>query len=516
MLKRLALVASAVAWWATNLHAQSAPTITNQPVSQTNLAGANVTFSVAVDGTGPFNYQWQLNGTNLPENIITTVAGNGTASFSGDGGAATNASLTEATGVALDAAGNLYIADTLNERVRKVDTNGIITTVAGDGSASYAGDGHAATNASLHYPWDLAFDSVGNLYIADTYNSRIRKVDTNGIITTVAGNGIATFAGDDGAATNASLNYPYGVALDAAGNLYISDGNNNRIREVGPNGIITTVAGGGDGRDGGAATSASLDNPSQIAFDTVGNLYIADSSDNRIRKMDTNGIITTVAGNGIIGFSGDGGAATNARLSYPTGVALDADGNLYIVDFGNNRIREANTNGMITTVAGGGAAYPGNGGAATNATLGGPQRVALDASGNLYCGDTQGSRIREVHFGGYPTFTLTDVSTNNSGNYMVIITSPYGSVTSAVATLTVTIPSTPPLIITNDASFGFLTNQFGFNVSGAFGQTIVVDGSTDLVEWTPLFTNIVGGSPFYFFDPAWTNFPWRFYRARLP
>jgi len=142
--------------------------------------------------------------------------------------------------------------------------------------------------------------------------------------------------------------------------------------------------------------------------------------------------------------------------------------------------------------------------------------VALDASGNLYCGDTQGSRIREVHFGGYPTFTLTDVSTNNSGNYMVIITSPYGSVTSAVATLTVTIPSTPPLIITNDASFGFLTNQFGFNVSGAFGQTIVVDGSTDLVEWTPLFTNIVGGSPFYFFDPAWTNFPWRFYRARLP
>ena len=501
------------------------PTVSTPPGGQTNLAGTNVTFSVVVDGTGPFSYQWQFNGTNLPNDIITTVAGSGVKGFAGDGDAATNASLDYPTGVAFDAAGNLYIADTDNERIRKVDTNGIITTVAGNGTAAYAGDGQAATNANLHYPWDLVLDTAGNLYFADTYNSRIRKVATNGIITTVAGNGTAAFGGDGGAATNASLNYPYGVALDAAGTLYISDGNNNRIRKVDVKGIISTVAGGGyeaDGKvgDGSTAAGAVLYNPSQIAFDSAGDLYIADSSDNRIRKVGANGIITTVAGNGAEGSAGDGDDATNASFDYPTGVALDGYGDLYIADYSNNRVREVNTNGIINTIAGGGTAYPGNGGAATNANIGGlysgPQRVALDAAGNLYFGETKGNRIHEVHLAGFPTLTLSGVNTNDSGNYTVIVASPYGSVTSAVAALTVTIPNTPPLIITNDANFGFLTNQFGFDVSGAFGQTIVVEGSTNLVDWTPLSTNIGGGGPFYFFDPASTNSVWRFYRARLP
>jgi len=233
-LKRLSLAASVWVWCAMNLPAQTPPTITTQPASQTNLVGANVTFGVAVSGTGPFTYQWQFNGTNLP-NIITTVAGGGSG---GDGGAATNASLSRPTGVALDAAGDLYIADAISVRIRKVDRNGIITTVAGNGvnqvlGGAYSGDGGAATNASLDDPSGVALDAAGDLYIADSGNQRIRKVDTNGIISTVAGGGSG---GDGGAATNARINGPYGVASDDFGNLFIAETGNNRIRKVGTNG----------------------------------------------------------------------------------------------------------------------------------------------------------------------------------------------------------------------------------------------------------------------------------------
>jgi sugar lactone lactonase YvrE len=227
--------------------------------------------------------------------------------------------------------------------------------------------------------------------------------------------------------------------------------------------------------------------------------------------VDTNGIITTVAGNGRSFFSGDGGAATNASLYAPFGVAFDAFGNLYIADYYNNCIRKVDTNGIITTVAGHGT--NGDGGAATNASLYNPSGLAFDASGNLFIADQYNNRIREVHFAGYPIFALTSVSVTNVGNYTVIVTSPYGSVTSSVVSLSVIVP---PQIIASGISFGFATNQFGFNISGAFGQTIVVDGSTNLVDWTPLFTNTAGNNPFYFFDPASTNLPGRFYRARLP
>jgi hypothetical protein len=350
----------------------------------------------------------------------------------------------------------------------------------------------------------VAFDAFGNLFIADQYNNRIRKVNTNGVITTVAG----------------GASYPSGVAFDAAGNLYISDELGDLIHKVATNGIITTVAGKGSSGysgDGGAATDAGLYFPLSVTFDAFGNLYIADQVNNRIRKVDTNGIITTVAGNSGSSYSGDGSAATNASLNHPYGVAFDAAGNLFIADHGNNRIREVNTNGIITTVAGNGSSgYFGDGGAATNASFSQPCGMTFDSSGNLYIADQSNQRIREVHFAGCPTFALTNVSVASAGNYTVAIANPYGSVTSAVATLTVTIPRTPPQIIASGTNFGFATNQFGFNISGAFGQTIVVDGSTNLVDWTPLFTNTAGNSPFYFFDPAATNFPWRFYRATLP
>jgi sugar lactone lactonase YvrE len=477
------------------------PSVTNQQTILTVLAGTNVSLTVTVAGTGPFSYQWQLNGVNFLTNIITTVAGNGIGTYAGDGGAATNASLHNPSGVAVDAAGDLFVADTQNTRIRTVDTNGIITTYGG---------------GYVPFPLGLALDASNNLYVASIIYNEVFKMGANGRLTAVAGGG---FGGDGSAATNASLSYPWAVAFDCTGNLYIADYGNNRIRKVDDNGIISTVAGNGShgySGDSGLATTASLSYPSGVALDAAGNLYIVDAGNNRIRKVGANGIITTVAGNGSAGYSGDGGAATNASVATPAGVGLDTYGNLFFADYYNNRIRKVDTNGIISTVAGGGiAAFSGDGGPATNASLAAPYGVALDASGNLYIADYTNNRIREVQLAGYPTLALTNVTASNAGSYTVVIASPYGSVTSAVATLTVTIPQTPPQIMAGDGSFGFVTNQFGFKISGATGQTIVVDGSTDLVNWTPLCTNTAGGNPFYFCDPCWSNFPGRFYRARL-
>ena len=459
------LVASVLVWCGLTLHAQTPPAILTPPASQAVLVGSNAAFSVAAGETGPFTYQWQFNGANLPNNnLISTLAGNGAAGSAGDGGAATNASLSYPFGVTFDAIGNLYVADFGNSRIRKVGLNGIISTVAGQSIfGGYSGDGGPAINANLYLPSGVAWDASNNLYIADQYNHRIRKVDANGIISTVAGTGNATFAGDGGAATNASLAWPWCVAFDASGNMYIADSYNNRVRRVSTGGIITTVAGNGSTSylvgDGGLASNASLNNPEDVAFDAVGNLYIADTYNNRVRKVSTNGIITTVAGNGTYGYSTGGGAATNATLAWPEGIALDASGNLYFGEFGNNRVRMVNTDGNITTVAGNGiAGFSGDGSPGTNAALNRPVGVALDAAGNLYLADAGNNRIREVYFaGGPPMLTLTNVSASNAGSYAVVITSPYGSVTSAVATLTV---EAPPVITVQPTS---QTNLAGTN-----------------------------------------------------
>ena len=448
------------------------PSVTTQPSSLTVWPGTNVTFNVTVDGVGPFIYQWQFNGTNLPTNIITTVAGNGGAGYNGDGGAAVYTTLDDAQGAVMDASGNLYIADTANNRIRKVDTNGIISTLAGRGpsypsSGRYSGDGGMAITADLNWPTGVAVDASGNMYIADNQNQRIRMVNTSGIITTVAGNGGKTYSGDGGAATNTSLNYPEGVALDALGNLYIADTGNSRIRKVDTNGIITTVAGGSFGVDGGAATNASLNLPGCLAFDSAGSLYIADQGNGRVRKLDTNGIITTVAGNGIGTYAGDGGAAINASLYLPRAVNFDAFGNLYIADNGNSVIRKVDINGIITTVAGNGSkTYTGDGGTATNAGLDGPCSVTFDASGNLYITDSANNRIREVFlYASYPTLTLAGVGASNAGNYAVVVSGPCGSVTSAVANLTV---QTPPLItVQPDSQTALPGNSPLFSLSAA-------------------------------------------------
>ena len=421
------------------------PTILVQPVSQILLAGTNGSFGVTAAGVGPFHYQWQFNGASLPNNIITTVAGNGIGTYAGDGGAATNASIYFPEGIGLDAAGNLYIADHGNGCIRKVDTRGIISTVAGIGTnGPSSGDGGAATNASLSSPSSMAFDAVGNMFIAEESGNRIRRVDTNGVITTFAGSGLVGNTGDGGPATNASFGYCYGVAVDAYGNLLISDEGQGtygrgRIRQVSQTGLMSTIAGGGSSSagDGGPATSAKMTYPTSLALDVVGNIYVAEFS-GRIRKISTGGLISTVAGGGS-NTNGDGGLATSASLS-PLGVTVDTLGNVFIGDFGSSRIRKVDTNGIITTAVGGGSG--GDGGAATNASLAGPQGVAFDTAGNLFISDFGHHRIREVHYAGFPAYPLSNVTSNNAGNYAVIITSPYGSVTSSVVSLTIFLPPT--------------------------------------------------------------------------
>jgi len=275
--------------------------------------------------------------------IITTVAGNGGYGYSGDGGPATSAALYNPWGIAIDSAGNLYIADSDNNRIRKVNTAGVITTVAGTGNYQYNGDNIQATSANLQTPQYVTTDSQDILYIADTNNQRIRKVNTSGIISTVAGNGTNGFSGDGGQSTSAQLNYPRGMFIDSANNLYIADMYSSVIRKVDAYGIITTIAGNtttGFSGDGGQATSAQLYYPFDVTKDSAGNIYILDSYNSSVRKVNTSGVITTIAGIGSTGNgNGNGVQATSATLSYPKGIAIDSANNLYIADSGNGRIR---------------------------------------------------------------------------------------------------------------------------------------------------------------------------------
>ena len=435
------------------------------PATSTRLSGPA---KVALDGAGNLYivefYSNRVRMVSAATGIITTVAGNGTAGFSGDGGPATAAQMNGSQGVAVDAAGNIYIADRYNDRVRKVTAaTGIITTVAGS-IRGFSGDGGPATAAFLNAPVSVAFDQSGNLYIADGHNSRIRKVDgATGIITTVVGSNLTVYSGEAGPATSAGLSFPVDVTLDASGNLYLADFYTERIHKVASaTGIITTIAGsgfvgfsgdggigpaaafhgadavavdasgtvyiadffnhrirrltppdvatwtmstaGGSGTagfsgDGAAATAAGMNAPRGVAVDLTGNVYVSDTLNGRIRKVSADtGLITTVAGGGVCCALGDGGVATAAYLSSPTGVAVDTDGNIYVADDGNARIRKITVaTDIITTVAGSGTAgYSGDGGQATSAQLNHPTSVAVDTNGNLYIADTSNNRVRKV------------------------------------------------------------------------------------------------------------------------
>lgn len=462
-----------------------------------------------------------------PSGTITTFAGNGTYGFKGDGGPASAAALAGPRGVVVDAAGNVYFSDSFNNRVRKIDANGVISTIAGNGQDNSSGDGGPATSAGLRQPYGLAFDASGNLYVAEVRGHRIRKITPSGIIWTLAGTGSAGFAGDGGPAVAAKMNQPNGVATDSLGNVYLSDTLNNRIRRVSPDGNIATVTGGsgsgyptpqgipaasalislpygiasdaddniyiadnacaidkltpdgmiykiagGEGwcitdGDGGPAVDAEIYGPEGIAVRANGDLYFTDNGsfivrkisggiidtvaglgnfhgdggpatqaimsftrglaignsgeiyvtdawvNGRVRKVGANGIISTVAGTGAMTWDGDGGPATEATIYYPWGVKQDAAGNLYIVDYIANQVRKVAPNGIISTVAGDGIGYDGDGGPAVSARMRRPTRIAVDAAGNLYIADYGNNRVRKVGTDGI----ITTVAGNGTASF---------------------------------------------------------------------------------------------------
>ena len=333
--------------------------------------------------------------------MCSSDLGTGESGYGGDGGKATEARLKLPAGLTIDRKGNLYIADRNNHRIRKVDSRGNITTVAGNGTAGFSGDGGKATEAQLSRPSGVAVDDKGNLYIADRSNDRIRVVNSKGIITTFAGDGVDGFKGDSGPAAQAQLSKPFGLALDKKGNLYIADRGNNRVRRINPQGIIHTVA--GDGGfffmgDNGPAYRASIAGPTGVAVDKNGVLYIADRNNNRIRSVDTQGMIRTIAGTGHQDYNGDSEMARDTNLHLPFGVALDQDGKLLVVDRSHYRIRRVDTRrGGITTVAGNGIKmFAGDGGPATGAKLSFPHGIAVDKKDNLVISDKGHYRIRRV------------------------------------------------------------------------------------------------------------------------
>lgn len=338
------------------------------------------------------------------DKVITTSAGNGSAGFSGDGGPATAAQFDVPIAVSVDSADNLYIADSWNDRIRKVTPDGIIRTVAGAGGWwGFLFDDVPATATWLNLPNAISVDSVGNLYITDWGNSRIRKVTTDGIIHTVAGGGIGyvNYPGDDGPATAAHLSYPQNTVVDNAGNLYIADAGNNRIRKVTPDGIIHTIAGNGQSGfsgDGGLATAAQFRSPASVAVNNAGSLYIADTYNGRIRKVTPDGIIRTVAGNGQWGFAGEGIPATAAPIPEPKYVAVDNIGNFYIAHTYNGVVHKVTPDGIIHTVTGGNGQgeFSGDGGPATAAQIDHPTSIAVNSAGSLYLTDIYNSRIRKV------------------------------------------------------------------------------------------------------------------------
>jgi hypothetical protein len=369
---------------------------TSAQVTKTRRGLVNVLLGAFVLAAGSFAMRAQ---TTTPSNILATTA-----------------PLDAPAGVAYDVAGNLYIADVNHNVIREVNLADVVTTVAGTGEQGFAGDGGAATSALLDSPAGVAVDGVGNIYIADQYNNRIRKV-SSGTISTIAGTGVGGFSGDNGAATSATLNHPTALAVDGAGNLYIADTDNHRIRKISGT-TITTVAGDGEqffAGDGGAATAAGLDSPNGVAVDGTGNIYIGDTHNQRVRVVNTSGVISTLAGNGSKSYGGDGGTAANASLARPRGLSVDAAGSIYVADSDNNRIRVIATTGKIATGAGNGSqGFGGDGGAATSAILDTPRAPAVEGAGIFALSDRHNNLVRKVGADG-TIQTVAGVSPGSGG-----------------------------------------------------------------------------------------------------
>ena len=336
---------------------------------------------------------------------IVTVVGNGTSGYGGDNGPALSAMINPYS-FTIDGYGNIYIADNTNYRVRKVNTSGIITTIAGNGNPGHSGDGGLATNAMIGAAIGVLADSAGNVYFSEGVAQTIRKVDNVGVISTIAGNGTSGFSGDGGPATAAQLAGPNSILMDKKGNIYVCDLINNHIRKISTTGIITSIAGtgvgiaGGYSGDGGPATAANLKYPGFACWGPNGDLYFCQWPHAVVRRIDTFGIITTVAGNGTPGYSGDGGPATNAQMNKPTGIAVDTSGNLYIAECNTHVLRKVDkATGIISTIAGvGTAGYSGDGGPASAAQFYTPDCLFFDRAGNLYVNDYGNSLIRRITY----------------------------------------------------------------------------------------------------------------------
>jgi sugar lactone lactonase YvrE len=340
--------------------------------------------------------------------VIQTIAGTGEPGHSGDGGRALNARINASQGIAVDAAGNVYVAEYAGHVVRKIDATGMISTVAGVADkAGFNGDNQPAARAMLAAPSDVAIGPDASLYIIDKGNNRIRRVNSSGVISTVVGNGQQGFSGDNGSAVQAKLNLPSAIAFDAAGNMYIADTGNHRVRRV-AGGVITTIAGNGSfgySGDGGPALQAKFKSINDVAVSPSGDVYVADSLNNRIRKI-SNGTVSTVVGTGSFNIAslsqlGDGKAASAAIVRWPFAIAFDNAGNLYVAEHGSNRIRRVGTNGTISTVVGSGdprvGGSTGDGGPADRAQLFGPSGVVVDAAGNVYVSDSRNFRVRKIN-----------------------------------------------------------------------------------------------------------------------
>ncbi len=381
--------------------------------------------------------------------IITTYAGNGTATSGGDGGPATAAELNWPTGVCTDWNGNVYIAEAYGFRIRKVNSSGVISTYAGNGISGYGGDGGAATSAKLAQPEFIGADSIGNLYLLDSDTPRVRKVNTSGIITTIGGTGSRGYSGDGGPATAAMFGILKGMVVDKYGNVFVADLDNHRVRKINSNtGIITTIAGNGasgNSGDGGQATIASFGWVRDLAIDKLGNLYIRDDSFYRVRKVTPSGIITAVTGTSSGTISGDGGPASAASIgANGGGLAVDAKGNIYIVEENGNSIRKIDaTTGTINTVIGNGTpGFGGDGGPASAATFYAPMGIAIGQNGNIYIADVGNMRVRYIR----STVGVSDVNED----YAQITLSP-NPATSGLFSLNIntTAPETATITITN-------------------------------------------------------------------
>ena len=361
--------------------------------------------------------------------VIDAFAGTGEQGFHGDGGLAIHARFHNPAGIAVDAAGNVYVADVNNGRVRRIDQAGMITTIAGAGESGSAGDGGPALEAQILGPTGVALDASGNLYIAEVGGNRVRKIDVEGRIITVAGTGVAGSEGDGGPAVEAQLNRPVTVALDSAGNILIGESGGHRVRKVSLEGTITTVAGtglrGGTG-DGGAATAARFSYISDLETDAMGNIYVSDINEGRIRRISPSGMITAIAGAGGRGRSGDGGPAINAQLETPGGIAIDPAGNLFLSEYWSGWLRKINAAGIIKTIAGTGEQLSsGNMGPAIDAALDRPGYIALDSDGNLYVSEFFGNRVRILR----PTAKLSSFSVplGTSGDSVLLTVANDGS-----------------------------------------------------------------------------------------